>query len=286
MLNAWQIFIQKQSFDEFFLRLPLTGDGADCRVPHPFAAIGRGSEWALPTRWLVETAADSLSWILSQAQLLQLSVDQYHSVRCWSIVKMGTQPGRIFTGMSRMGEFWPIAARRRSIPPQYGTDEGWRERGLRWQGSAFYRSDICVKAQAEYLKYFDIAVIIISGGGPNNTSQWHSSRNLAPVLWFQMKSIVNHDDRLCLHYSDCDWMWCCDEWLVVAVSQFVTLWQSAWQRQCVMCDKTGISLSCIISHGQVFPHSAHAAPLLPLILKLVSQGGQDELWVFWAARPA
>ena len=269
----------------FYFLLPLTGDGANCRVPHPFAAIGRGSEWALPTRWLVEMAADSLSWILSQAQLQAqcgpISFSQQMLLHCEdgntarTHLHWDEQDGGILTNSS---------AASLNSPSVWHTDEGGRRLGR--QGSALCRSHICVNAQAEYLKYFDITVIIISGGGPNNTPQWHSSRNLAPVLWFQMKLIVNHDDRFCLHYSDCDWMWCCDEWLVVPVSQFVTLWQSAWQRQCVMCDKTGISLSCIISHGQVFPHSAHAAPLLPLILKLVSQGGQDELWVFWAARPA
>ena len=45
------------------------------------------------------------------------------------------------------------AASLNSPSPQYGT--------------AFAGAEL----QAEYLKYFDIAVIIISGGGPNVTSQ-------------------------------------------------------------------------------------------------------------------
>ena len=180
MLNAWQIFIQKRSYDEFFLRLPLTGDGADCRVPHPFAAIGRGSEWALPTRWLVEMAADSLSWILSQAQLLQLSVDQYHSVsRCCSIVKMGTQPGRIFTGMSRMGEFWPIAARRRSIPPQYGTE-------MRDGGARGDRAQHCAGLISVPMLKPNISNILISQSSSSQEGALTTRLNdILPETWLQ-----------------------------------------------------------------------------------------------------
>ena len=110
--NSWHIFKSSDGFPSLRPR-----DLRWLLVPHPFAAIG-------PVRWCwgEEMAADSLSRVVARPSS-RPAVDQYHSVsRCCSIVKMAASPGRIFTGMSRMGELWPIAARRPSNPPQYSTE--------------------------------------------------------------------------------------------------------------------------------------------------------------------